>query len=211
MSGIYTLTCPDCNKAYIGQTERLFTVRFREHFHDFTHTYNKSKLAQHLLDRHHSIGPMDTLHITTKGRMMNTMEKFHIYIETLKNNQINDKCTVRPNVIFDTIAQHNPDRTFNPSLTPLPPLSYFLHATANGRTPHSFLTSKYRFHIILYARLYHTRYSYNTYTCYFYYRSCTQYTEDSAHLFLLNGATKPHTSRWEYVIAHSTTWEQPIP
>jgi hypothetical protein len=53
---------------------------------------------------------MDTLHITTKGRMMNTMEKFHVYIETLKNNQINDKYTVRPNIIFHTIAQHNPDR-----------------------------------------------------------------------------------------------------
>jgi hypothetical protein len=53
---------------------------------------------------------MDTLHFTTKGRMKNTMEKFHIYIETLKNNQINNKYTLRPNITFDTIAQHNPDR-----------------------------------------------------------------------------------------------------
>jgi phosphopentomutase len=114
MSGLYKLTCPDCNNAYIGQTGRPFAVRFREHFRDFTHSKNKSKFAQHLLDHNHSIGPMDTimdtLHITTKGRMMNTMEKFHIYIETLKNNQINDKCTVRPNITFDTTAQHNPDR-----------------------------------------------------------------------------------------------------
>jgi hypothetical protein len=42
--------------------------------------------------------------------MMNTMEKFHIYKETFKNNQINDKCTVKPNIIFDVIAQHHPDR-----------------------------------------------------------------------------------------------------
>jgi transposase-like protein len=110
VSGIYKLICPDCNKAYIRQTGRPFAVRFR----DFTHTYNKSKFAQHLLDHHHSIGPtdtiMDTLHITTKGTMMNTIEKFHTYIETVKNNQINDKCTFRPNIIFDTVAQHNPDR-----------------------------------------------------------------------------------------------------
>jgi hypothetical protein len=112
---IYKLTCPDCNKAYIGQTGSPFEVRFHEHFRDFTHTYIKSKSA-HLLDHHHhSIGPMDTimdtLNITTKGTMMNAMEKFHIYIETLKKKKkINDKCTVRPNIIFNTIAQHNPDR-----------------------------------------------------------------------------------------------------
>jgi hypothetical protein len=47
---------------------------------------------------------MDTVHITTKGRMMNKMERFHIYEETLKNNQINDKCTVRPNIIFDVLV-----------------------------------------------------------------------------------------------------------
>jgi uncharacterized Fe-S center protein len=114
MSGIYRLTCPDCNKAYIGQTGRPLAVRFREHFRDYTYGYNKSKFAQHLLDHHHSIGPMntimDTLHITTKGRMMNTMERFHIYKETLKNNQINYKCTVKPNIISDVLAQYNPDR-----------------------------------------------------------------------------------------------------
>jgi hypothetical protein len=53
---------------------------------------------------------MDTLHITTKGRMMNTIERFHIYKETLKNNQINDKHKVEPNIIFDVLTQHNPDR-----------------------------------------------------------------------------------------------------
>jgi hypothetical protein len=111
MSRIYKLTCPDYNKAYIRQTRRPFAVRFREHFRDYTHGYNMSKFAQHLLDHHHSIGPMNTImDITTKGRMMNTMERFHIYKETLKNNQINDKCTVKPNIIFDVLAQHNPDR-----------------------------------------------------------------------------------------------------
>jgi hypothetical protein len=87
MSGIYKLTCPDCNKAYIGQIGRPFAFRFREHFRYYIYDY-KSKFAQHLLGHHHSIGPIntikDTLPITTKGRMINTMEKFHIYKETLK-------------------------------------------------------------------------------------------------------------------------------
>ena len=30
-SGAYRLTCPDCNKVYVGQTGCSFTVTFREH------------------------------------------------------------------------------------------------------------------------------------------------------------------------------------
>jgi hypothetical protein len=112
MSGVYKLTCPDCNKAYIGHTGRPFAVRFREHYRDYTHAHIKSKFAHYLLDQHHSIGPMNTtmdiIHIATKGRMLNILERLHIYKETI-DNQINDKHTIRPNVIFDTITRYNPD------------------------------------------------------------------------------------------------------
>jgi hypothetical protein len=47
---------------------------------------------------------------TSKGRLMNTLEKFHIFRETKLNNQINDKLTVKPNVIFDTTVQQDPHR-----------------------------------------------------------------------------------------------------
>jgi len=30
-SGVYTLTCPDCNKAYVGQTGRRFSINYNEH------------------------------------------------------------------------------------------------------------------------------------------------------------------------------------
>jgi hypothetical protein len=47
---------------------------------------------------------MDVIYFTTtKGKMLNTIEKFYIYRETRNNNQINDKCTVTPNIIFDTV------------------------------------------------------------------------------------------------------------
>jgi hypothetical protein len=110
MSRLNKLTCHDCKKAHIGQTGRPFAVRFR----DYAHAHNKSKFAQHLLDHHHSTGPMntimDTLHITTKGRMLNTLERSHIYKETIINNQIKDKHTVKPNIIFDIITHNHPDR-----------------------------------------------------------------------------------------------------
>jgi len=53
---------------------------------------------------------MDVIHITNKGRMMNTIEKYYIYRETKLNNQINDKLTVQPNAIFETLVQQETHR-----------------------------------------------------------------------------------------------------
>jgi hypothetical protein len=48
---------------------------------------------------------MDIIHITNKGKMIDTLERFYIYREIISNNQINDKLTVKPNAIFETIVQ----------------------------------------------------------------------------------------------------------
>jgi hypothetical protein len=50
---------------------------------------------------------MDIIHITKKGKMMDALEKLYIFRETKLNNQINDKLTVKPNVIFETIIRHD--------------------------------------------------------------------------------------------------------
>ena len=66
-------------------------------------------LAKPLIENKHSIGPMDNimeiLHTTSKGRMMDTLERFYIFWETKIHNQINDRLTIKPNIIFETIAQ----------------------------------------------------------------------------------------------------------
>jgi hypothetical protein len=98
-SGIYQITCPTCNKKYIGQTGRSYKIRFHEHFRDFKYRNNKSSFAQHLLENGHSIGPMEDI-----------IEKFYIFREMKINNQINDKLTIQPNIIFDTIVQLDPYR-----------------------------------------------------------------------------------------------------
>jgi hypothetical protein len=107
---------------YVGQTGRPFHARFQEHFRDFKYNNSKSKFATHLIENNHSIGPindiMEILYTTTKGRLMDTIEKFHIYDETRKNNQINDKNTVRPNAIFDVIVRELPDRAHPPNQAP---------------------------------------------------------------------------------------------
>jgi hypothetical protein len=55
-------------------------------------------------------GIMETIHVTYKGQLMDTLEKFHIFRETQIDNQINDKLTVKPNIIFDVIISNDPHR-----------------------------------------------------------------------------------------------------
>jgi hypothetical protein len=47
---------------------------------------------------------------------MNTLEKFYIFRETRLNDQINDKSTVKPNIIFDTIVKLDPQRGIHNAL-----------------------------------------------------------------------------------------------
>jgi len=113
-SGIHQLTCPDCKMMYTEQIGRPFKIRFPEHLRDFKYSNYKSKFAQHLSENKHAFGPiediMDIVHITNKGKMMDTLEKYYIYKETKSNNQINDKLTVKPNAIFETLIHEAPHR-----------------------------------------------------------------------------------------------------
>ena len=53
---------------------------------------------------------MHITHVTNKGKMLDTLEKFYIYRETEANNQINDKLTVQNNAVFKTIVYEDPYR-----------------------------------------------------------------------------------------------------
>ena len=63
--------------------KRPFHMKFQEHFRDYKYGNNKSIFTQHVLDSRHSIGPMenimDIIHITNRGKMLNTVEKCYIY------------------------------------------------------------------------------------------------------------------------------------
>jgi hypothetical protein len=72
---------------------------------------------------------MDIINTTNKGKMLKTLEKFYIYKETSINNQLNDKCTVKPNVIFDTLTQTD---TVRSQSTPTEPVSsLYISVTSN--------------------------------------------------------------------------------
>ena len=113
-SGIYELTCPDCDKKYVGQTDRSFRTRFREHLWDYRYKTGNSKFAQYLHEHDHSFGPinsvMDILQIVGKGAMMDTLERYHIYKITNLGTQINDKSTATCNILFNTLIRHDVPR-----------------------------------------------------------------------------------------------------
>jgi hypothetical protein len=65
---------------------------------------------QHLPDTGHSFGPlehiMDTLNFVKKGKFMNCSEKFFIYSETKRGNQITKESVLGTNKISDVIIQY---------------------------------------------------------------------------------------------------------
>ena len=108
-SGVYQLKCPTCGKIYIGQTGPSFSIRFREHKHDFKYMIHKSRFAQHLLEEGHPLDTMENImeviRFANKGRMMDALKKFYIYDATRKGIQINDRLTVQHNPIFEAILR----------------------------------------------------------------------------------------------------------
>jgi len=53
---------------------------------------------------------MDVIHTTSKGKMLDTVEKFYIYKETRINKQTNNKFTVKLNVVFEILILEDTDR-----------------------------------------------------------------------------------------------------
>ena len=65
-SGIYKLMCKTCNKAYIGQTSRNLSLRFRKHIRYIKNNDPQSAYAQHILQNIHEYGTLaDTMTIKT--------------------------------------------------------------------------------------------------------------------------------------------------
>ena len=58
-SGIYKLTCMTCNKAYVGQTSRNLTQRYKEHARYIKNNNQQSAYALHILNNKHEYGPME--------------------------------------------------------------------------------------------------------------------------------------------------------
>ena len=88
-SGIYKLSCNDCDCIYIGQTGRDFSTRYKEHIRSWKNNRpNDSHFAKHLLEhnhRPHSTNTPTILHTIGKSTKLNIYETLEIHKHKNKN------------------------------------------------------------------------------------------------------------------------------
>jgi hypothetical protein len=120
-TGVYKLSCSDCDGFYVGQTGRGFLSRFKEHkpptfYRNFDAI--KSNFAKHLVNENHSYNDFRTnlkpLHFCSKGRYMNTLEEFEIYKafrdNSTKPHVLNDQLLFKSNVLYDTALKYRDNK-----------------------------------------------------------------------------------------------------
>jgi hypothetical protein len=93
----------------LGTTGRTFRTRYREHVQAIRTNKINSKYAQHILDTQHTYGSientMSILHMATKGRYTNTLEKFHFYNISKKGIHINKTYSDLNNPICEVLIK----------------------------------------------------------------------------------------------------------
>lgn len=82
-SGVYSLSCSQCNATYVGQTGRSFHIRYCEHIRPNSNTNFRQHLndSGHILNQNHK---PKILHIENKGIILNLLESMEI--NKLNNN-----------------------------------------------------------------------------------------------------------------------------
>lgn len=91
-SGVYKISCNDCNCEYIGQSGRSVKNRVKEHVHSWKYGKSNSNFANHLLDTGHNFDPklnVKLLHMEQKSRKLNNLECLEINRSILKNHTSN--------------------------------------------------------------------------------------------------------------------------
>jgi hypothetical protein len=110
LSGVYRLKCGECPRIYIGQKGRPFKTRYREHIRKIKNNGENSKFALHIQNMGHKCMNMEqtleVLHLQHKGRMMNTLESYHIYEAHKQGLQLNEALIEPYNPIFEIITKN---------------------------------------------------------------------------------------------------------
>ncbi|KAJ8946229.1 hypothetical protein NQ318_013040 [Aromia moschata] len=80
-SGIYEISCKDCDQTYIGQTKRSILTRFKEHMAHLKYgRTEKSCVAQHAFDNNHmiDINNLKLIRNVTNSRQLDAFESLEI-------------------------------------------------------------------------------------------------------------------------------------
>lgn len=92
-SGIYEISCGDCNAKYIGQSKRSITTRFKEHMRHIKYNQpSKSSVAEHVLSNDHfniSNTNLKLIRQVTNDKALDAYESFYIQREENSMNSDN--------------------------------------------------------------------------------------------------------------------------
>jgi hypothetical protein len=66
---MYQMKCQDCPLKYIGQTGRIFNIRYKGHIRAIKNNNSNSRHSNYILNTRHAHGTItDTMEITRTGR-----------------------------------------------------------------------------------------------------------------------------------------------
>jgi len=112
LSGIYRLTCNTCNQAYIGQTDEMINIRYKEHTIYIKTNNPQSAYALHILNNRHEYGPqeetMQLVKTCTKVKHMNSWEAMYFQEYHRKGMLVTQQQPDDHNVLFDIIQTITP-------------------------------------------------------------------------------------------------------
>jgi hypothetical protein len=101
------MKCNSCQKTYTGQTGRNFKTRYKEHIRDIKCNRAKTGYSQHILDTGHEYNNIETsmniVKVQSKGKLLNTLEKFYIYKENKSGNLLNENKMETFNPIYELL------------------------------------------------------------------------------------------------------------
>jgi len=101
---------------------------------------------------------MVILRISNKGKMLNNLERFHIDNETKADNQIKEKYTVRPYIIFDTLILKYNSTSQSQLRLPLPTVTSLSHKLQHNQRARVRLASQLHNKIVIIRTRSHTSY-----------------------------------------------------
>ncbi|KAJ8943152.1 hypothetical protein NQ318_022893, partial [Aromia moschata] len=98
-SGIYEISCKDCNQKYIGQTKRSILTRFKEHMAHLKYgRTEKSCVAQHAFDNKHriDINNLKLIRNVTNSRQLDAFKSLEIIKCNNSTNKYNGPIPTSP-------------------------------------------------------------------------------------------------------------------
>ena len=104
-SGVYKISCADCEAVYIGQSGRSVKTRLKEHKTSILSNIKNSGMSTHCIEENHFINFNKTklLHSENKGKRLDLLEQLEIK-KSLKNSSThctNDQQNFQDTPIID--------------------------------------------------------------------------------------------------------------